>query len=306
MRDQIIVHVDMLKKTYGSLIAVNNVSFDVRRGEIFGMVGPNGAGKTTTIECIESLRKPDTGILRVLDLDPHSQAAKLRPRIGVQLQQSTLPTRMKVWEAVDLFSAIYPKTVDWEMVLKRMGLEESRNQTFAKLSGGQKQRLFIALALVNDPELVFLDELTTGLDPQARRSMWNLVQEIRDRGKTIFLTTHFMDEAEQLCDRIAIMDAGKIVALDTPRGLIDSIGIERRLIFSVEGSCGSETFDRVNTVTRVEVDGNRFTIYGEGDQMIADVVNLLVKDRIKFKDLQTRQPNLEDVFMTLTGRQMRD
>lgn len=306
MRDQIIVHVDMLKKTYGSLIAVNNVSFDVRRGEIFGMVGPNGAGKTTTIECIESLRKPDTGILRVLDLDPHSQAAKLRPRIGVQLQQSTLPTRMKVWEAVDLFSAIYPKTVDWEMVLKRMGLEESRNQTFAKLSGGQKQRLFIALALVNDPELVFLDELTTGLDPQARRSMWNLVQEIRDRGKTIFLTTHFMDEAEQLCDRIAIMDAGKIVALDTPRGLIDSIGIERRLIFSVEGSCGAETFDRVNTVTRVEVDGNRFTIYGEGDQMIADVVNLLVKDRIKFKDLQTRQPNLEDVFMTLTGRQMRD
>ena len=306
MRDQIIVHVDMLKKTYGSLIAVNNVSFDVRRGEIFGMVGPNGAGKTTTIECIESLRKPDTGILRVLDLDPHSQAAKLRPRIGVQLQQSTLPTRMKVWEAVDLFSAIYPKTVDWEMVLKRMGLEESRNQTFAKLSGGQKQRLFIALALVNDPELVFLDELTTGLDPQARRSMWNLVQEIRDRGKTIFLTTHFMDEAEQLCDRIAIMDAGKIVALDTPRRLIDSIGIERRLIFSVEGSCGAETFDRVNTVTRVEVDGNRFTIYGEGDQMIADVVNLLVKDRIKFKDLQTRQPNLEDVFMTLTGRQMRD
>jgi len=218
-----IVHVEGLRKTYGATVAVEDVSFEVYAGEIFGMVGPNGAGKTTTIECLEGLRKPDGGTIRVLDVDPQRESHILRERTGIQLQQSNLPDRMKIWEALDLYASFYPKAADWEKLLAQLGLEEKRNAPFAKLSGGQKQRLFIAQALLPDPQLVFLDELTTGLDPQARHAIWDLVRDVRAQGKTVFLTTHFMEEAERLCDRVAVLDHGRIVALDTPAALIHNL-----------------------------------------------------------------------------------
>src|SRR4030042_4120052 len=219
-----IVQVEGLRKVYGATVAVDDVSFEVRQGEIFGMVGPNGAGKTTTIECLEGLRKPDQGIVRVLGMDPQRDGQILRERTGTQLQQSNLPERMRVWEALDLYASFYSKAADWKVLLAQLGLEEKRNAPFAKLSGGQKQRLFIALALLPDPELIFLDELTTGLDPQARHAIWDLVRGVRTRGKTVLMTTHFMEEAERLCDRVAILDHGRIGALDTPPAFIRGLG----------------------------------------------------------------------------------
>src|SRR5512136_1604931 len=229
-----IVQVQGLRKTYGETVAVDEVSFEVKQGEIFGMVGPNGAGKTTTIECLEGLRKPDAGRLRVLGVDPQRESHILRERTGMQLQQSNLPDRMRVWEALDLYSSFYPKAADCKELLVELGLEEKRNSPFAKLSGGQKQRLFIALALLPDPKLIFLDELTTGLDPQARHVIWDLVRDVRSKGKTILMTTHFMEEAERLCDRVAILDHGRIVALDNPGALIHNLGAEERITFSLD------------------------------------------------------------------------
>lgn len=221
-----IVKVEKLRKVYGATVAVDEVSFEVEEGEILGMVGPNGAGKTTTIECLEGLRKPDAGTVRVLGLDPQRAGRHLRERVGIQLQASALPDRTRVWEALDLYSSFYPRAADWEELLARLGLAEKRNTPCGRLSGGQKQRLFIALALLPDPKLVFLDELTTGLDPQARHAIWDLVRDVRDCGKTILLTTHFMEEAEKLCDRVAILDHGRFVALDTPAALIHNLGAE--------------------------------------------------------------------------------
>src|SRR5450432_3680147 len=216
-----VIQVSAIRKTYGSTVAVDDVSFEVNDGEIFGLIGRNGAGKTTTMECIEGLRRPDRGIISVLGLDPIRHVYKLQERIGVQLQQAQLQKRIKVWEAVDLWASLYRKqTIDGDRLLEQLGLTNKRNAWFMTLSGGQKQRLFIALALINDPEVVFLDELTTGLDPQSRRTIWELVRGIRDRGKTVFLTTHLMEEAERLCDRVAIIDHGRIVDIDTPARLV--------------------------------------------------------------------------------------
>jgi len=307
MQDRrVVVQVEHLRKLYGSLAAVDDVSFEVREAEIFGMVGPNGAGKTTTIECIEGLRKPDDGRLSVLDLDPQRDAYLLRPRIGMQLQESALEERMKVWEALDLFASFYPRCVDWHPLLEQLGLAEKRNTPFAKLSGGQQQRLFIGLALINDPEVVFLDELTTGLDPQARHAIWDMVRGIRERGKTVVLTTHYMEEAERLCDRVAILDHGRIVALDTPPNLIRNLGLEDRIAFSVDQSLEVGQLNSIATVTRVEQSNERVTVHGRGDTFVADVINTLTAAGIRFRDLRTEQPNLEDVFLTLTGREMRD
>lgn len=306
MKGKAAVKVEDLRKVYGSIVAVDGVSFEIHEEEIFGMVGPNGAGKTTTIECIEGLRRANSGSIQVLGLDPQQQGFALRPRIGVQLQESKLPQRIKVWEALDLFSAFYSRSVDWKVLIKQLGLDKSLDIPYAKLSGGQKQRLFIALALVNDPELVFLDELTTGLDPQARRAMWDLVREIRGRGKTVFITTHFMEEAERLCDRVAIMDNGRIVALDSPQNLIRSLNAENRVVFTVEGEYEPEWLSSLKGVTRVESIGERVVVYGQGDEMVAGVVNSLTSKGIRFRDLRTEQPTLEDVFLSLTGREMRD
>jgi ABC-2 type transport system ATP-binding protein len=304
-----IVQVEGLRKVYGTTIAVDEVSFEVREGEIFGMVGPNGAGKTTTIECLEGLRKPDRGKVRVLGVDPQVDSQTLRTRTGMQLQQSNLPDRMKIWEALDLYASFYPKAVDWNELLSQLGLEEKRNAPFSKLSGGQKQRLFIALALLPDPQLVFLDELTTGLDPQARHAIWDLVRDVRARGKTVLLTTHFMEEAEKLCDRVAILDHGKIVALDTPPALIRSLGAEERVVFNLEGNLPAGFEKAISGETRIETQGGQVTVHGKNGRkvpLVSEVVNLLSGQGIRFSDLRTEQPTLEDVFLNLTGREMRE
>jgi ABC-2 type transport system ATP-binding protein len=304
-----IVQVEGLRKIYGATVAVDEVSFDVKEGEIFGMVGPNGAGKTTTIECLEGLRKPDQGTIHVLGLDPQREGHTLRERTGMQLQQSNLPERMKVWEALDLYSSFYPKAADWKELLAQLGLEEKRNAPFSKLSGGQKQRLFIALALLPDPQLVFLDELTTGLDPQARHAIWDLVREVQGRGKTVLLTTHFMEEAERLCDRVAILDHGRIVALDTPANLIRDLGAEERVVFSLDGGLPAGFEKALSVGTRVEVQGRQVTVRSKNGRkvpLVSEVVNLLSSQGILFRDLRTEQPTLEDVFLSLTGREIRE
>ncbi len=304
-----IVHVEGLRKVYGATVAVDEVSFEVREGEIFGMVGPNGAGKTTTIECLEGLRKPDQGVALVLGVDPQRESQHLRERTGMQLQQSNLPERMKVWEALDLYSSFYPKAADWKLLLAQLGLEEKRNAPFSKLSGGQKQRLFIALALLPDPQLVFLDELTTGLDPQARHAIWDLVRDVRARGKTVLLTTHFMEEAERLCDRVAILDHGRIVALDTPAALIRGLGAEERVIFTVDGTVPARFEQSLSGAVRLEAQGNQVVVHGKTGRtvpLVSEVVSLLTKQGIPFRDLRTEQPNLEDVFLSLTGRKIRE
>jgi len=298
--------VQELRKTYGPVVAVDGISFEIQEGEIFGMVGPNGAGKTTTIECIEGLRHPDAGSIHVLGLDPQRDGYDLRQRIGIQLQESALHPRLKVWEALDLFASFYRRAVGGRSLLEQLGLTEKHNAPIAKLSGGQKQRLFIALALVNDPDLVFLDELTTGLDPQARRAMWDLVRSIRERGKTVFLTTHYMEEAERLCDRVAIIDQGQIVALDTPENLVRSLGAESRVVFGVDGRFDEGALQVIPGVTRVERIGERVVVYGQGDGLVGGVVNALETGGIRFCDLRTEQPSLEDVFLALTGREMRE
>jgi len=300
-----VVGVRNLVKQYPGVKAVDEISFDVQQGEIFGMVGPNGAGKTTTIECLEGLRRPDGGSIQVLGLDPLRDRYRLRERIGVQFQSAALPNRIKVWEALDLFAAFYRRSIDWQLLLEHMGLAEKRNAYFGKLSGGQKQRVFIALALINNPDLVFLDELTTGLDPQARRAMWDQVRTIRERGTTVFLTTHFMEEAERLCDRVAIIDRGKIVALDTPQNLIDSLGAEHRVVFEVGVHLDEESLRAVPSVVRVERIGERVVVYGQEDGLVSGVVSALETGGIRFENLRTEQPTLEDVFLALTGKEMR-
>ena len=303
---ELAVQVEHLHKSYPNVVAVDDVSFEIQPGEIFGMVGPNGAGKTTTIECLEGLRKPGRGTVRVLGLDPQQDGYALHQRIGVQLQECELPPRLKVWEACQLFASFYARSVSWEDLLERLGLSEKRDAYVGKLSGGQKQRLYIALALINDPEMVFLDELTTGLDPQARRAMWDFVRHIRDQGKTVFLTTHFMDEAETLCDRVAIMDRGKIIALDSPENLVRQLGAEKRVIFSANGDFSPHVLEAVDGVSRVERSGDRVVVYGTGDRLISRVVAALEQNRCDFQDLRVQQPNLEDVFLSLTGREMRE
>jgi ABC-2 type transport system ATP-binding protein len=300
-----IVQVERLRKTYGATVAVDEVSFGVREGEIFGMVGPNGAGKTTTIECLEGLRKPDQGTIRVLGVDPQREGQALCLRVGLQLQRSNLPNRMKVWEALDLYASFYPKYADWKELLAQLGLEEKRDTPFSKLSGGQKQRLFIALALLPDPQLVFLDELTTGLDPQARHTIWDLVRDVRERGKTVLLTTHFMEEAERLCDRVAILDHGRIVALDTPAALIRGLEVNERVVFTLDGTLPASFEKAFSSEVQLEVQGGRVVIQGKDGRkisLLSEVVSLLSGQGIPFHDLRTEQPTLEDVFLSMTGR----
>src|SRR5437764_11679369 len=259
-----VIQVSGVRKTYGPTVAVDEVSFEVNEGEIFGLIGPNGAGKTTTMECIEGLRRPDRDTIAVLGLDPFRQVYKLQERIGVQLQQAQLQKRIKVWEAVDLWASLYRKPAfDAQNLLEQLGLSEKRSAWFMTISGGQKQRLFIALALINDPDVVFLDELTTGLDPQSRRTIWELVRGIRARGKTVFLTTHLMEEAERLCDRVAIIDHGRIVDIDTPEELVRRHCPERTVVLTTEADGAGERFGAMANVTVTREDA-RFTIRGQG------------------------------------------
>jgi ABC-2 type transport system ATP-binding protein len=302
-----VISVAGVRKTYGRLVAVDDVSFDVHDGEIFGLIGPNGAGKTTTMECVEGIRKPDAGTIAVLGLDPFRDVYRLQDRIGVQLQQAHLQKRIKVWEAVHLWATLYKRPVaDGERLLEQLGLAEKRNAWFMTLSGGQQQRLFIALALVNDPEVVFLDELTTGLDPQARRTIWELVRGIRARGKTVFMTTHLMEEAERLCDRVAIIEHGRIIDIDTPQRLVDKYCPDRSVVLRTDDPLAEERFHSFDGVARVSRDGNQFAIHGSGDTFITGVIQGLAAHQIRVTDFRTQQPTLEDVFLKLTGHSIRD
>src|SRR5688572_29074366 len=280
-----VIEVSGVRKTYRSVVAVDDVSFEVRDGEIFGLIGPNGAGKTTTMECVEGLRTPDRGRISVLGLDPVRDLYALRNRMGVQLQEAHLQKRIKVWEAVHLWASLYRKPPsDGDRILEQLGLVDKRNAWFIKLSGGQKQRLFIALALINDPEVVFLDELTTGLDPQARRAIWELVRGIRERGKTVFLTTHLMEEAERLCDRVAVIEHGRLIDIDTPEGLVRRHCPERTVVLTTEDPMAEERFRAIPHVEAVERHESRYTIRGSGDAFITAVIRCLSEARVTVTD----------------------
>ena len=299
------ISISSIRKTYGRTVAIDDVSFSVERGEIFGLVGPNGAGKTTTMECVEGLRQPDRGTISVLGLDPARDARALQERVGVQLQEAHLQKRIKVREAVDLWAALYRKSVDGASLIDQLGLREKSNAWFMTLSGGQKQRLFIVLALINDPELVFLDELTTGLDPQARRAIWDLVRGIRQRGKTVFLTTHLMEEAERLCDRVAIIDHGRIVDIGTPADLVRRHCPERTVIVTTQHPSAEDRFRTLPLVQVVSRQGSELTIRGGGD-VVTQIIQCLAEHRIAVNDFRTEVPTLEDVFLKLTGHAIRD
>jgi ABC-2 type transport system ATP-binding protein len=294
-----VISVEGLRKTYRDTVAVDDVSFDVGRGEIFGLLGPNGAGKTTTVECLQGLRRPDGGALRVLGLDPTGEVAALRRRIGSQLQESALPDRIKVWEALELFTTVAPGAAHWPTLMEQWGLTGKRDATFASLSGGQQQRLFVALALVNEPEVVFLDEMTTGLDPAARRTAWSLIEEIRRGGATIVLVTHFMDEAESLCDRLAVIDGGRVVDLGSPQELIARHAADVRVRFSADLE-DLAWLERVEGVERVGRRGATVEVDGRGP-VLARVAAALVDRGIAPEDLRVERSSLEDVFLRLTG-----
>jgi ABC-2 type transport system ATP-binding protein len=296
-----VIEVNNLRKRYGSHVAVADVSFQVRKGEIFGLLGRNGAGKTTTVECLQGLRRADGGRVRVLGLDPQRQTQQLRRRIGCQLQEAALPDRLKVWEALDLFASLASATTDWRILMDQWGLAGKRTASFAGLSGGQRQRLFVALALVNDPEVVFLDELTQGLDPAARRVAWGLIRAIRERGATVVLVTHYMDEAEQLCDRIAVIDGGRVVATDTPQGLISRFGGPIKITFTPDGH-DVRFLEDVSHVNFVRRRGDHIEAEGTGP-VLALVAAELVSRGLVPADLRVEQPTLEDVFLRLTDEQ---
>lgn len=299
-----IVEVEHLRKAYGATVAVDDISFVVTEGEIFGLLGPNGAGKTTTVECLQGLRRPDAGRLRVLGLDPRSEGRELRRRIGSQLQDSALPDRMRVWEALDLFSSLMPNSPDWRVTMEQWGLTEKRKSSFSRLSGGQRQRLFVALALANNPEVVFLDEMTSGLDPAARHTAWDLIRAIRDKGTTVVMVTHFMDEAERLCDRLGIVDSGRLTALDTPQGLIATYAGHVRVVFSTEHADLS-WLRSVPNVSQVSRHGPRVEVEGTGP-VLARVAAALVERGVVPIDLRLEQPTLEDVFLSITGHTIQD
>jgi ABC-2 type transport system ATP-binding protein len=306
MSRQPVIHVEAIRKTYGRTVAVDEVSFDVQPGEIFGLIGPNGAGKTTTMECVEGLRTPDRGAISVFGVDPRRDANALQERIGVQLQEAQLQKRIKVREAVSFWASLYRTPVNGDRLIEQLGLSDKRNAWFMTLSGGQKQRLFIALALINDPELVFLDELTTGLDPQARRAIWDLVRGIRQRGKTVFLTTHLMEEAERLCDRVAIIDHGRIIDIGTPAELVRRHCPERTVIVVTEVSMAPERFRAIPQVESVTSQGLQHTIRGQGEDLVTQLIHCLAEHRMKVTDFRTEVSTLEDVFLKLTGHLIRD
>jgi ABC-2 type transport system ATP-binding protein len=301
-----VIQVSGIRKTYGATVAVSEVSFEVGQGEIFGLIGPNGAGKTTTMECVEGVRRPDRGVISILGLDPFRDVYQLQNRIGVQLQQAQLQKRIKVWEAVDLWASLYSRAVDGKRLLEQLGLDNKRDAWFMTLSGGQKQRLFIALALINDPEVVFLDELTTGLDPQSRRAIWDLVRGIRDRGKTVFMTTHLMEEAERLCDRVAIIEHGKIIDIGSPQELVSRHCPARTVLLSTAEALAEDCLRAIPLVETVTRQDSRFTIQGRGEDFVTEVIHCLSENRIRVTDFRTVLPNLEDVFLKVTGHSIRD
>ena len=298
-----VIEVENLRKRYGDTVAVRDVSFTVDRGEIFGILGPNGAGKTTTVECVAGLRRPDGGRITVLGKPPADES--LRSLVGVQLQESQLQEKLSVREALDLYSSFYPEPADWQALADELGLTGKLRTRYGKLSGGQKQRLSIALALIGNPRIAILDELTTGLDPQARRDTWDLIESIRDRGVTVVLVTHFMEEAERLCDRIAVIDGGRVVALDTPAGLIARISTEQRIRFRPSAPLDDALLTVLPEVTEVRHHGRQLEVAGTGNLLHA-VTSVLATHQIIANDLRIEQASLDDAFVRLTGRRLEE
>jgi ABC-2 type transport system ATP-binding protein len=296
-----VIEVEHLHKRYGNDVAVHDVSFSVEEGEIFGVLGPNGAGKTTTVECLSGLRPADGGTVSVLGLDPRKDRDAVRQVLGVQLQESGLPDKLKVREALDLYASFYERPAEVTPLMERLGLADKADTRFTNLSGGQKQRLAIALAMVGGPKVVILDELTTGLDPHARRSTWELVEQVRDAGVTVLLVTHFMEEAERLCDRLALIDSGRVVAVDTPAGLAARGGQTQRMRFRPSGPLDEELLRALPEVTTVTWRGSQIEIGGTGN-LVQAVTSLLARRHIIAADLRVEQASLDDAFIALTGR----
>jgi len=293
-----VIEVTDLTKRYGDHAAVDGVTFAVEQGEIFGILGPNGAGKTTTVESIAGMRPFDAGTIRVLGLDPQAHRDRLRALVGVQLQESELPDRMTVAEALDLFAAFYADPADPTQLIDDLGLTEKRATQYRNLSGGQKQRLSIALALVGRPTVAILDELSTGLDPQARRETWGLIESIRDRGVTVVLVTHLMEEAERLADRVAVIDAGRIVAIDTPAGIVTRVNAEQKLRFRPSAPVSDEVFTDLPEVTSVKRAGPILVVTGTGN-LIHAVTSVLAQLGVVANDLRVEQANLDDAYLSL-------
>ncbi|MGN9789105.1 ABC transporter ATP-binding protein [Nonomuraea sp. ZG12] len=298
-----VIEVRNLHKRYEDKVAVDDVSLTVQEGEIFGILGPNGAGKTTTVECIEGLRMPDRGEIRVLGLDPLRDHAELTRRLGVQLQAGHLPERLQVAEALELYSSFYPEPADWRALLDGLGLADKARTRYAKLSGGQKQRLSIALALIGNPRVAILDELTTGLDPQARRDTWDLIEGVRSRGVTIVLVTHFMEEAERLCDRLALIDAGRVLMVDTPTGLTERARIEQRIQFRPSRPMDDRLLTSLPDVSSVTRQGDLVIVNGN-DNALNAVTTMLARNQIVAERLRVEQASLEDAFVQLTGKRL--
>lgn len=292
------VTITNLVKRYGSFVAVNDVSFSIQEGEIFGIIGPNGAGKTTTVECISGLRVPDSGSISVYGLSPQHDRDKVRNLVGVQLQESALPPRLKVGEALELFAAFYEHPLDPQEVLESLGITDIERAAFKNLSGGQKQRVSIALALVGNPKVAILDELTTGLDPEARRETWALIERMRDRGVTVILVTHFMDEAETLCDRVALIHQGRVRALDTPEAIGAGAGMTR-VRFAPSQPVDNATLHAVEGVQTVERKDRFVTVTGTGD-LAASLISALAAEGIQVSELDARRGSLDDAFIRLT------
>jgi len=294
-----VIEVTALRKSYGGRAAVDGVSFAVEEGEIFGILGPNGAGKTTTVECVEGLRVPDAGRVRVTGLDPvadHEQVARV---LGAQLQESELQAKLTVREALELYAALYPHPADWRPLAERLGLTAKLTTRFAKLSGGQKQRLFIALALIGNPRVVVLDELTTGLDPRARRDTWQLIEDVRASGVTVLLVTHFMEEAQRLCDRIAVIDKGRVAALDTPDGLIRRSAGSTVISFTPSAPLDDGDLNALPALTSVARKDDRITLSGT-DETVNAIITLLARGHITAHQLRVSDATLDDAFLDLT------
>ena len=300
-----VIDVEHVHKRYGEKVAVDAVSFTVEEGEIFGVLGRNGAGKTTTVECVVGRRRPDGGLVRVLGMDPWRDAHELRQQVGVQLQESDLPDKLTVAEAIDLYASFYRTPADGRALLQLLGLAEKRNTRYKKLSGGQKQRLSIALALIGRPRIAVLDELTTGLDPAARRGTWALIEGIRRQGVTILLVSHFMEEAERLCDRVAVIEAGRVAAIGSPAGLAGRLGGEQRIYFHPSGPLADRLLaDRLLAnlpeVTSVSRTGDTVVVTGTADALLA-VTSALARYGVVAQGLRVEQPSLEDAFVAVTG-----
>ncbi|HXD63904.1 MAG TPA: ABC transporter ATP-binding protein [Solirubrobacteraceae bacterium] len=295
-----VVSVDHLRVRYGDTLAVDDVSLSINRGEIFGILGPNGAGKTTTVEAIGGLRRPDGGSISVLGLDALRNRQELRHRVGIQLQASELPDKLRVGEALDLFASFYENPADPDRLLRLLGLEAKRDDRFAHLSGGQRQRLSIALALIGRPELAILDELTTGLDPQSRRETWKLIEGIRDEGVTVILVTHFMEEAERLCDRLALLHHGRVITIDTPAAVAAGSTGRQRISFRPAGVVDVARLRELPDVRDVVRHADRFTVEGAGD-LVAAVMEALVRDGVVPHETRIEQSTLDDAFVALTA-----